>query len=147
MQHMEDTFFVQAANITHLYQDSYLEYLKPGVKLDTWCSLRNSPLHHSALFIDAVIATAEEDIAKFEADDCPPPPPGSGSGRGGGHNGGRCQPYQSNWSDQSQDMPTWRSFGNRTNYTRSRNKGSGAPKHGGGSFRGTNKINDNYSFS
>ena len=29
MQHMEDTLFVQAANMTLLHHDSYLEYFKP----------------------------------------------------------------------------------------------------------------------
>ena len=67
MQHMADTIFVVAANMTLLCWDSYLEYLKLGVKPDTWCSLRNSPLHHSALFPDAVITKAEEDITKLEA--------------------------------------------------------------------------------
>ena len=41
-------------------------------------------------------------------------------------------------------MPTWRSFGNRSNFTRDRNGGFGASRHG--SFQGKNKqINDNHS--
>ena len=54
--------------MTFLHRDSYMDYLKAGVKPDTWCSLRNSPLHHLALFPDAVIKKTEEDIAKSEAD-------------------------------------------------------------------------------
>ena len=61
------------------------------VKLDTWCSLRNSPLHHSALF-----PKAEEDITKSEADSRLPHKPGSGSGRGGRNSRG-YKPYQTNW--------------------------------------------------
>ena len=74
MQHMTDSLFVQAANFTLMHRDSYLEYLKPGVKPDTWCSLRNSLLHHSAFFHDAVIAKAEVDIKKLEGDACPTNP-------------------------------------------------------------------------
>ena len=63
MQHMADTIFVQAANMTVWRRYSYLEYLKPVVKPDTWCSLRNSPLHHLALFPNVAIAKAEVDIS------------------------------------------------------------------------------------
>ena len=74
MQQMVDTIFVQSANMTLLHQDSFLEYLK--LRVNTWYSLRNSPLHHSALFPDAVFAKAEEDISKAEAvgRDHPPTP-------------------------------------------------------------------------
>ena len=68
MQHMVNTIFVQAANTTLLCWDCYLEYLKPGVQPDTWCFLRNSYLHHSALFHETVIAKAKDDTTKSEAD-------------------------------------------------------------------------------
>ena len=66
MQHMADTLFVQAAKMTLLRYDSYLEYLKLGEELDTLWSLRNSPLHHSALFSDVVITKIDEVITKSE---------------------------------------------------------------------------------
>ena len=46
--------------MTLLRFGSYFEYLKPGVKPATWCAL--SPLHHTALFLDVVIAKAKEGI-------------------------------------------------------------------------------------
>ena len=74
MQHMVDTIFVQASNMTLLRRDSYLDYFKPGVKPDTWCALRNSPVHHTVLFRDAVIGKAEEETSKSDVDHCPPNP-------------------------------------------------------------------------
>ena len=82
MQHMADTIFVHAVNFSLLRHDSYLEHLKPGVKLDTWSALRNQPLQHTALFPDAVITKANEDIAKSEAD-LRSPQPGLCSGHSG----------------------------------------------------------------
>ena len=74
MQHRAESIFVQAANMTLLCHDSYLKYRKPGVKPDTWCVPGNNPLHHSAVFPDAVIAKAEEDSSTFKADSHPPSP-------------------------------------------------------------------------
>ena len=45
MQHLADIIFVQMGNITLLRRDAYLDHLKQGLKPDTWCALRNSPLN------------------------------------------------------------------------------------------------------
>ena len=55
--------FVNIANTTLLRRDSYLFYLKAGVKADTLNALRSAPLELDTLFPDAVIKQAEEDIA------------------------------------------------------------------------------------
>ena len=44
MQHLADILFVQMGYLTLLRRDAYLDHLKQGIKPDTWCALRNSPL-------------------------------------------------------------------------------------------------------
>ena len=66
LQHLPDSLFVQLANFIFLRRDSYLEYVKPGLKSDTWNKLRNTPLLSSRLFPDDVLATAEQDTIKHE---------------------------------------------------------------------------------
>ena len=102
LQHMSDFIFVQMANLTLVRRDSYLDNLKPGVKPDTFSSLRNCPLNGYALFPDATIRKAEEEITQFEnAKRTPQPGPGHG-GFAGKKQQGRFQPYQTQWK-QSQD--------------------------------------------
>ena len=36
LQHLADSLFVQLANFILLRRDSYLEFVKPGLKADTW---------------------------------------------------------------------------------------------------------------
>ena len=79
LQHMSDFIFVQMANLTLARSDSYLANLKPGVKPDTFSALRNCPLNGYALFPDATIRKAEEEIIQFEnAKHTPQPGPGHG---------------------------------------------------------------------
>ena len=54
------------ANLTLVHRDCYLEHIKSGVKPDTFSALRNCPLNTRALFPDAVIDKAEDEIAQFE---------------------------------------------------------------------------------
>ena len=58
------------ANLTLLRRDSYLENLKQGVKHDTFSPLRNCPLNGYALFPDAVIRKAEDEITQYESTKC-----------------------------------------------------------------------------
>ena len=51
MQDLSEGVFVNVANLT-LAWDSYLEYIKAGIKQDTLTSLRTAPLHLSVLFPD-----------------------------------------------------------------------------------------------
>ena len=45
MEHLRDFVFVTMANTTLLRRDSYLAYLKAGIKVDTMAALRTAPLH------------------------------------------------------------------------------------------------------
>ena len=88
LQHLSDFTFTQMANLTLVRRDSYLEHLKQGVKPDTFSTLRNCPLNGYALFLDAVIRKAEDEIAQFEnAKRTSQPGPGRG-GFAGGHKRG-----------------------------------------------------------
>ena len=78
LQHLANSIFVNMANLTLLRRDSYLEHVKPGIKPDTLNQLRTAPLFTYGLFPDAVIHTAEQDIAHFETTGhAPRPSPGA----------------------------------------------------------------------
>ena len=64
MQDLSEGVFVNVANLTLAHRDSYLEYIKVGIKQGTLTSLRTAPIHLSALFPDHIIAKAEEEIQK-----------------------------------------------------------------------------------
>ena len=49
MEHLTDFVFVNMANLT-LRRDSYLSYLKAGIKADTLAALRMAPLHLTTCF-------------------------------------------------------------------------------------------------
>ena len=55
------------ANLTLLRRDSYLENIKTGVKHDTLSAIHNCPLNGYALFPDAAIRKAEDEIAQYES--------------------------------------------------------------------------------
>ena len=91
MQHLADVIFVQMGNITLLRRDAYLDHLKPWIKPDTWCALRNSPLQSSGLFPDDMVRRAEEEIAKAETERRTTQP-GLGHGGYGSRKQNRYQP-------------------------------------------------------
>ena len=66
MEHLSDFFFVNMANLTLIRKDSYLSYLKAGIKPDTVAALRMAPLQSATLFLYSVIKQAEEDIASYD---------------------------------------------------------------------------------
>ena len=66
LQHIADSLFVHMANLILIRRDSYLDFVKTGVKQDTMNLLRNAPLFGYGLFLDAAIMTAEQDIQKHE---------------------------------------------------------------------------------
>ena len=66
MEDLTDFVFVNMANTTLLRRDSYLSYLKAGVKADPLNALRSAPLGLETLFPDSIIKQAEEDIAAFD---------------------------------------------------------------------------------
>ena len=102
MEHLTDSVFVNMANVTLLRRDSYLAYLKAGIKADTLAALRTAPLHISTLFPDTVLKQAEEDISN------------SDEGRSVSvYKKGRYHPYecQESKSDtRKQDRPAWKNL-------------------------------------
>ena len=101
MEHLTDFVFVNMANATLLRRDSYLSYLKAGIKADTLAALRTAPLHLSTLFPDSVIKQAE-DIASYD------------KGQSGSvYNKGRYHPYERQESkpeSKKQDRPAWKNL-------------------------------------
>ena len=99
MEHLTDFVFVNMANVTLLRRDSYLAYLKAGIKADTLAALRTAPLHLPTLFPNSMIKQAEEDISSF------------GKGRSGSvYKKDRYHPYEHTESkpdNKKQDRPAW----------------------------------------
>ena len=102
MEHLTDFVFVNMTNATLLRRDSYLSYLKAGVKADTLNALRTAPLQLETLFPDSVIKRAEEDIASYDK----------------GHTGlvykkCRYHPYEreeTRSDSKKQDRPAWKNI-------------------------------------
>ena len=123
LQHLADSLFVHLSNLILLRRDSYLEYVKPGIKPDTWNMLRNAPMFGYGLFPNSVINTAEQDINKYElAGFAPEPGPGA-SQRSTWRGTYRFRPYgkhktQRGSRQSEQDQP-WHQF------SRSRGRGRG----------------------
>ena len=74
LQHLADSLFVHLSNLILLRRDSYLDFVKNGVKQDTMNLLRNAPLFGYRLFPDAAIVMAEKDIQKHETSSVPQRP-------------------------------------------------------------------------
>ena len=127
LQHLADSLFIQLANFILLRRDSYLEFVKTGLKPDTWNRLRNAPLFSSALFPDDVLATAEQDILKHEsAPGAQGPGPGTTQHSGRKQSHYRYKPYDKKDSRQtgysSQPSQSWRQFSHKS---RGRGRGCG----------------------
>ena len=112
MEHLTEFVFVTMANTTLLRRDSYLAYLKAGVKADTLNALRIAPLHLDTLFLDSVIRKAEEDISSFEK-----------GWSTSVYKGRRYHPYerQDSRPNKQQERPAWKNL-SRTQ-RRKNNKG------------------------
>ena len=112
LQHLADSLFIQLANFILLRRDSYLEFVKTGLKPDTCNRLRNAPLFHSALFPDDVLASAKQDILKHES-----APGAQGPGLGTTQHSGRKQshyrykPYDKKEPGKPVTPPSRRSLG------------------------------------
>ena len=100
MEHLTDFVFVNMANVTLLRRDSYLAYLKAGIKADTLAALRTAPQHLPTLFPDRVIKQVGEHIASYD------------KGRSGSvYKKGRYHPYERPESkpvNRKQDRPAWK---------------------------------------
>ena len=54
------------ANLTLARRDSYLEFIRGGVKPDTLTALCTSPAHLHSLFPDSLLVKAEDEISRSE---------------------------------------------------------------------------------
>ena len=66
MQDLSEGVFISMANLTLARRDSYLEFIRGGVKPDTLSALRTSPVHQLSLFPDSLLVKAEEEISRSE---------------------------------------------------------------------------------
>ena len=66
MQDLSEGVFISMANLTLARRDSYLEYIRGGVKPDTLTALRTSPVHLLSLFPDSLLVKAEDEISRSE---------------------------------------------------------------------------------
>ena len=115
LQHLADSLFVHLTNLILLRRDSYLDHVKSGIKPDTYNQLRNAPLFGQGLFPDAVIRTAEQDIASYQTSG-PVPRPGPGAGQQAGwRSSHRYRTYEREENRSSgtgdQEHQPWRQFG------------------------------------
>ena len=133
LQHIADSLFVHMTNLVLICRDSYLDFVKTGVKQDTMNLLRNAPLFGYGLFPDAAIVTAEQDITKYEASSVAQGP-GPGASRHTAWKGShRFKPYDrkdrkhASSSDQTtpqQQQQPWRQFSRSRSRGRGRGRGS-----------------------
>ena len=119
---LHQNLFIHLANLIFLRRDSYLEFVKPGVKPDTWNLLRNAPMFGYGLFPGSVLNTAEQDINKHESAGVAPGPGLGASQRSNWRGNFRYRPYGKRDSHRrtepfEQEQQPWRQF--------SRNRGRG----------------------
>ena len=122
------------SNLILLQRDSYLEFVKPGVKQDTMNLLRNAPMFGYRLFPDAAIMTAEQDIQKHKASSVTQEP-GLGASQHTSWKGShRYRPYNckdrkpaSSEQTSQQEQQPWRQFSR--SHSRGRGRGRGSNPH------------------
>ena len=128
LQHLADSLFVHMSNLTLLRRDSYLDHVKNGIKPDTYNQLRNAPLFGHGLFPDAVIRTAEQDIASHHSSGSVPRPGPGAAQQTGWRSSHRYRPYDSrdsrNTGTGDQDRQAWRQFSRNRGRGRGRGRGS-----------------------
>ena len=114
MEHLTDFVFVNVANTTLVRRDSYLSYLKAGVKADTLNALWAAPLDLDTLFPDKIVKQAEEDIAAFDR-----------NRSGSVCKTGKYHPYerQDKKSDTAkQDRPAWKNISSHGQHRRGKGR-------------------------
>ena len=95
-------------------RDSYLSYLKAGVKADTLNALRAAPLDLDTLFLDKIVKLAEEDIAAFDRNHS-----------GSVYKKGRYHPYEKHDKKPDstrQDRPAWKNISSHGQHRRGKGK-------------------------
>ena len=143
LQHLADSLFVNLANTILLRRDSYLEHVKNGIKLE---HAKKRPMFVHGLFPDSVLATAEQDITKYESAGAAPGPGPGASQHSSWRGNYRFKPYERRDSHQGsghsdQGHQPWRQFSRNRSRGRGRGRGSTLvflrPEE-------TSLINDNY---
>ena len=66
IQDLSEGVFISMANLTLAHRDSYLEFIRGGVKPDTLTALRTAPVHLHSLFPDSLLVKAEDEISRSE---------------------------------------------------------------------------------
>ena len=66
MQDLSEGVFISMANLILARRDSYLEFIRGGVKPDTLTALRTAPVHLHSLFPDSLLVKAEDEISRNE---------------------------------------------------------------------------------
>ena len=66
MQNLSEGVFISMANLTLAHRESYLEFLRGGVKQDILTALRTAPVHLPSLFPDSLLIKAEDEISYSE---------------------------------------------------------------------------------
>ena len=66
MQDLSEGIFINMTNLTLARRDSYLEYLRAGVKQDTLTALHTAPLHMQPLFPDQLLVKPKEEVSQSE---------------------------------------------------------------------------------
>ena len=64
MQDLSKGVFISMANLTLAHRDSYLEFIRGGVKPDTLTASRTAPVHLHSLFPDSLLVKAEDEISR-----------------------------------------------------------------------------------
>ena len=70
MHNLSEDIFINIANLTLDRRDSYLDYLRAGVKKDTLTALQNATLHMHSLFPDQLLMKVQEEVSLNE-ERCP----------------------------------------------------------------------------
>ena len=66
MQRTMQGVFISMANLTLARRDSYLEFIRGGVKPDTLTASRTAPVHLHSLFPDSLLVKTEDEISCSE---------------------------------------------------------------------------------
>ena len=66
MQDLSEGVFISMANLTLAHRDSYLEFIRGGIKPDTFTALRTSSVHLHSLFPDSLLVKGEDEISRSE---------------------------------------------------------------------------------
>ena len=106
MQDLSEGVFISMANLTLARRDSYLEFIRGGVKPDTLTALCTALAHLYSLFPDSLLVKAEEEISHSEERRS------SGSSH---RKPGRFHPYtsssgRSQLPDRKSTAPAWKQF-------------------------------------